>query len=228
MARPDATAGAALEQNKTILPVYFVYLDFLDDPLRANTSGRDLSLAGTGQPDLDGYYFGVSSDLISISGVRSARGGSQPVTARLSGLPDINDDLLEEINTGAAWQGRTARLWQMIRDANRVQQGGVRHYYTGYMVNVSVKGQRGSQIIELTIESYLAGFSQPSGRTYLDAEDFDPGDMSARAAIAIANGVSGNPLIATTPTPSVKAGASSGGEMSGGGARSARGLMGEP
>jgi hypothetical protein len=214
MARPDATAGAALEQNQTILPVYFVFMDFLDDPLRANTSGRDVELAGTGQPDLDGDYFGIATNLVSISPVRMGRGGSQPVTARLSGLPDINDELLAGINNKSVWQGRTARLWQAIRNADREQQGAIRHYYTGYMVNVSVRGDRGSQIIEMTIESYLASFSAPSGRSYLDAEEFDPGDMSARASIAIANGVSGNPLISGTGTPGLGGG---GGDYGGGG-----------
>lgn len=211
MARPDALAGAALEQNKTILPVYFIYLDFLDDELRANTSGRDVTLAGTGQPDLDGDYFGVVSKLVSISPVRIGPGGSQTVNVRLSGLPDLDDDLIEGINTKSVWQGRTARMWQAIRNSDRQQQGGIRHYYTGYMMNVSQRRQKRSTTIELSIESYLASFSQPSGRTYLDAEEFDPGDMSARAAIAIANGVSGNPLISGTTTPGVGGGGGGGG-----------------
>lgn len=218
MARPDATAGAALENNQTILPVYFVFMDFLGDPLRANTSGQDVTLAGTGQPDLDGDYFGIASKLVQISPVRIGKGGSEPVTARLSGLPELDDDLLEGIHTKAVWQGRTARLWQAIRNADRQQQGGIRHYYTGYMVNVAVRGSRGSQIIEMTIESYLASFSQPSGRTYLDAEEFDPGDMSARAAVAIANGISGNPLLGGTGTPGL------GGGGGGGEAERARGF----
>lgn len=211
MARPDATAGAALEQNKPILPVYFVFLDFDDEPLRVNTSGRDIPLAGTGQPDLDGDYMGVSGKFLSISPVRMAGGGSKPVTATLSGLRGVDDDLLEAINTRSLWQSRTARLWQMIRDGDRVQQGAIRHYYTGYMMSVSVKGGGGNQSIEMTIESYLASFSAPSGRTYLDAEEFDPGDMSARAAVAIANGISGNPLINNTGTPGIGASGDYGG-----------------
>lgn len=232
MARPDAAAGAALDGNKTILPVYFVYLDFLNpanlaerDPLRATTAGQDVVLAGTGQPDLDGEYWGLASKLIEVSPVRIGQGGSQPVTARLSGLPELDDDLLEGIHNKTVWQGRTARLWQAIRNADRVQQGGIRHYYTGYMVNVVVRGARGSQIIELTIESYLASFSQPSGRTYLDAEEFDPGDMSARAAIAIANGVSGNPLIGNTGTPGVGGGAGGGGDARGVAGRVIRSIL---
>ena len=206
MARPDATAGAALENNQPFLPVYFIYLDFDGDPVRANTSGRDLTLAGTGQPDLDGEYFGVSPKVVSVSPVRMASGGSKPVTVRASGLPDLDDDLLEAIHNRTAWQSRTARLWQMIRNVDRVPQGAIRHYHTGYMMNVAVRGARGSQIIDLTIESYLASYSAPSGRTYLDAEDFDPGDMSARAAIAIANGISGNPLVSSTPSPNTGGG----------------------
>lgn len=214
MARPDAAAGAALEQNRRISPVYFVLMDFLGDPLRANTSGRNVTLAGSGQPDLDGEYFGVPAKLVSISPVRVGPGGSQPVTVRLSGLPDIDDDLLAGINDKSVWRGRVARFWQQIRNADRQQQGGIRHYYTGYMVGVAVRGQRGSQIIEMKVESYIASFSAPSGRTYLDAEEFDPGDMSARAAVAIANGISGNPLVNTTPG---RGGGSFGGGAGGGG-----------
>jgi hypothetical protein len=223
MARPDATAGAALEQNKTILPVYYVFMDFVDDELRANTSGRDVTLLGTGQPDLDGEYFGIATNLVSISPVRMADGGSQPVVVRLSGLRDLNDDLLEAISTRSRWQGRTARLWQTIRDETRAQQGGIRHYYTGYMMSVALRGSRESQTVEMTIESYLASFSAPSGQTYLNAEDFDPGDMSARATIAITNGISGNPLLAGTGTPGL-----GGGEIDAGGAggrRGGRGLV---
>jgi hypothetical protein len=223
VARPDATAGAALEQNKRISPVYFVFMDFVGDPLRANTSGRDITLVGSGQPDLDGEYFGVRHNLVRISPVRMTSGGSQPVTAQLSGLPDIDDELLAGINDKSVWQGRTARLWQQIRNADRQQQGAIRHYYTGYMVNVVVRGEKGSQIVEMTIESYLASFSAPSGRTYLDAEEFDPGDMSARAAVAIANGVSGNPLINQTPTPG-SGGAYDGGAGGGGRVRFANNM----
>lgn len=203
MARPDSTAGAALEDNQPFRPVFFFFMDFNGDPLRANTSGEDITLASTGQPDLDGAYFGVNSDLVYVSPVRMSTGGSQPVTARLSGLRDLNDDLLEAINTRSTWQGRTARLWQAIRNTDRTQQGGIRHYYTGYMMNVALKGSREAQTIEMTIESYLASFSTPSGQTYLNAADFDPGDLSAKAAIAIANGISGNPLVNSTSTPGV-------------------------
>lgn len=222
MARPDATAGAALENNQTILPVYWVFMDFLDpanlalpDPLRANTSGKDVTIVGSGQVGLDGDFFGVESNLVSVSPVRIGKGGSAPVSITLSGLPDVNDELLEGINNRTVWQGRMARMWQSIRNADRVQQGGLRHYHTGYMVNVQVRGSKGNQIIEMTMESYLASFSQPSGRTYLDAELFDPGDMSARAAIAIANGVSGNPLISGTNTPGVGGGGGGGGGFDG-------------
>lgn len=211
MARPDATAGAALENNQHINPVYFIFMDFDGDPLRANTSGRDITLAGTGQPDLDGEYFGVSGKVVSVSPVQMSSGGSKPVTVRLSGLPDIDDDLLDGIHDRSVWQSRTARLWQLIRDVDRVQQGGIRHYHTGYMMNVVIRGAKGSQIIDMVVESYLASFSTPSGRTYLDAEEFDPGDMSARAAIAIANGVSGNPLVDSTPSPNTGGGGGGGG-----------------
>ena len=71
-----------------------------------------------------------------------------------------------------------------------------------------------SQTINLTIESYLAAFGRASGRTYMDQELYDPGDLSARAVIAIANGNSGNSLVSNTRTGT---GSGGGGGYGGGG-----------
>ncbi|WP_338468919.1 hypothetical protein V3I01_09845 [Sphingomonas sp. gentR] len=108
------------------------------------------------------------------------------------------------------WQGRTARLWRMIRDEDGNQRGAVQHYYTGWMTSLTIGGSPSSQTINLTIESYLAAFSKESGRTYQDQDTFDPGDQSARAAIAIANGMSGSPLVSNTATQNPYAGGGGG------------------
>jgi hypothetical protein len=78
----------------------------------------------------------------------------------------------------------------MIRDENGTQRGAIQHYYTGYMTSLSIEGDASAQTIRLSIEGYLSAFNQASNRTYLDQELFDPGDQSAVAAIAIANGTS--------------------------------------
>ena len=91
-------------------------------------------------------------------------------------------------------------LWRLIRNEAGSQRGAIQHYYTGYMTSLSIGGDPGQQVIDISIESYLAAFGQASNRTYLDQDLFDPGDLSARASIAIANGVSGNPLTNNTPT----------------------------
>ena len=200
MSRPDATASAALDQQH-IRPAFFCYLDIVGDPLRATTAGQSVKIVGSGDPDLDDHEFtALDPTIVDIGPVRSRDGGSDSVTAKLSGIVSLDADLLNLVGDRANWQGRTARLWRMIRNAAGEQQGVLQHYYTGWMTGLSIEGDptRG-QTINLTIQSYLAAYSQASNRTYMDQEVFDPGDLSARAAIAIANGNSGSPLTGNTP-----------------------------
>lgn len=188
MSLPDATAAAALDAQ-VIKPVFFAFLDFLGDPVRANSSGADVTIGGADDPDLDGQTFrGVRPDLVTVSPVAVKEGGSNTVTAEISGLPGLDDETLATIADPANWQGRPARLWRVIRNAQNVQQGAFQAYYTGYMVALDLGGSAASQTISVTIETYLAAFSRGSGRTYLDQQRYDPGDESARAALGIANG----------------------------------------
>lgn len=193
MSLPDAAAAAAMDAP-VIKPVWFVFMDFQPEPLRATSKGVDVTVSGSGQPDLDGDYIGVDPRLVSVSSVKVSPGGSDTVTARLSGIRGLDDDDRALLADPANWQGRTVRMWRMIRNAADEQQGGIQHYYTGYMMALSHIGGADRLTLELTIESYLAAFSQASGRTYLDQESFDELDLSARAALAIANGNSSSPL----------------------------------
>lgn len=194
MSLPDATAAAAMDGD-VVKPVWFAFLDFVGEPVRANSSGTDITVSGSGQPDLDGEYIGVDPRFVSISPVKVSPGGSDTVVARLSGIRGLDDDDRILLADPANWQERTVRLWRMIRNAADEQQGGIQHYYTGYMMSLSHIGGASTLTIELTIESYLAAFSEASGRTYLDQEAFDELDLSARAALAIANGNMSSPLI---------------------------------
>ena len=214
MSRPDATASAALDTDY-IKPIWFVYLDVLGDVLRANSSGADVTPAGTGDPDLDGQLFvGIGAAFVDISPVKVQGGGSESVTATLSGLPVIDSDVLNTIGNKANWQGRVARLWRIIRNEANVQQGGFQHYYTGYMTALNIEGSDETQTISVTIETYLAAFSDASNRNYLDQERFDPGDLSGR--VVIANGISANPAISNTEAGGY------GGDYGGGGIRDGR------
>lgn len=188
MSLPDATAIAAL-QEQVIKPVWFAYLDFDGDPIRCNSSGASITPTGTGDVDLDDNPFiGISGELLSVSPVKFATGGSDSVTAELSGIPGVDDATLAVIADPTKWRGRDARLWRIIRNAANVQQGGFHGYYTGKMVAITHSGTPGSQRLVVTIESYLAVFIQASNRTYMDQSRYDAGDNSAAAAIAIANG----------------------------------------
>jgi hypothetical protein len=198
--RPDAAAAAALDAP-IVRPVFFCYLDILGDPLRVCTAGRAIAFAGTGDADLDGHTFpGIDPTVVEVSPVRQKEGGSETVTAKLSGLLSLDNELLNTVGDKANWQGRTARLWRVIRDAGRTQQGAVQHYYTGWMTALKIGGSPTEQTIQLSIEGYMAAYTAPSNRSYMDQELFDPGDLSARAAVAIANGISGSPLTSNTPT----------------------------
>lgn len=212
MSRPDSTASAALDASR-IRPVWFGYIDIVGDPVRANTSGADMTLSGLPDPDLNHTFFGIRGDLIEVSEVKSSEGGTDAVTIRLSGLRGPDTDLMNAIGNPSNWQGRTARLWRMIRDVNGNQQGGIQHYYTGYMMTAGFSGDPSSQAITITVESYLAAFSQASNRTYLNQSDYDPEDLTAKAIIQIANGVSGKPIINNTPvnTPGSGGGTRGGG-----------------
>lgn len=212
MSRPDATASAALD-GEVIRPVFFGYLDFVGDPLRACTAGRSYTFSGLADPDLNNTFDGIDPTVVDIGPVRQKDGGSETVKATLSGLVGLDDDLLAIVGDRTKWQGRTARLWRMIRDASATQQGALQHYHTGYMVALDILGEPENQTIEVSIEGYLAASSQASNRTYLDQTSFDAGDLSPQAAIAIANGTSGNSIINNTPV----GGGYGGGGMGGGG-----------
>lgn len=197
MSLPDVTHAAALDAE-VIKPVFFAWLDIDGDPVRANTSGADITPTGTGDPDLDGHLFtGISGAFVDISPVRFTGGGSDSVTASLSGIPGVDDDTLTLLADPANWRGRDARLWRIVRNAANVQQGGFHAYYTGKMTGLKHSGSVSGQTITVTIESYLAVFSQASNRTYLDQERYDAGDFSARATIAIANGNYSNAVTRT-------------------------------
>lgn len=200
MSRPDATASAALSGD--IKPVFFAHLDFLTAPVRANNSGRSFTFPiDYENADLAGQTFdGISSTLIRVGEIRVQQNGTDSITVSLSGINGLDDDQLDEIETRANWQGRTARFYRLIRDAQNVSQGGIQHYYTGYMVSLNIAAAPQEQTINMRIEGYLAAYSEASNKTYLSQEQYDAGDLSARAAIAIANGTSGNSLVNNTPT----------------------------
>ncbi|WP_310533120.1 hypothetical protein [Novosphingobium sp.] len=188
MSLPDITAIAALS-GSVIKPVFFVWLDIDGGPVRCNTSGHNITPTGTGDADLDDHEFiGIGGDFVDITPVKHSQGGSESVTAQLSGIAEVDADTLALIEDAANWRGRDARLWRVIRNAANVQQGGYHGFYTGKMVSLLHSGDDQGQVLSITIESYLAVFSEASNRTYMDQDRYDAGDLSAKAAIAIANG----------------------------------------
>lgn len=165
------------------------YLDVVGDPLRASTGLYDKTFSGTGDPDLDGYtYSSYPSDLISVSEVQHDEAGSNQVSVSMSGLIVNNIDFLNTIGNRSNWQGRTARLWWYVVDANENQVGEVYGYYTGYMNDIMINGSPDSQTITMTIEHYLVTLTATTNKTYQMQKEYDSGDESAARSIAAANG----------------------------------------
>lgn len=190
MSLPDATASAQLDE-RVVKPVYLAYLDFATDPVLANSSGKDITPTGTGITKLDGNTFiGIDGHFIDLSPVQHGSAGSKSITAKLSGIPGdaVDDDTLAVLDDASQWRGRAADVWQIIRDASNTQQGAVRIWCSGRIVAMDQGGDDKGLIITVTIEGYLASLRGPSNRTYMDQELVDPGDLSAKAAIAAANG----------------------------------------
>jgi hypothetical protein len=189
MSLPDGTAIAALS-GQVIKPVFFAFLDISGGAVRCNTSGADITPTGTGDINLDSHLFtGINGDFIDIAPVKYATGGSESVVASLSGIPTVDDASLALMANPANWRGRNAFLWRVIRNSANVNQGGYHNYYTGKMTSLGHAGSPDDgHVLKVTIESYLAVFSQASNRTYMDQGRFDAGDLSAQATIAIANG----------------------------------------
>lgn len=188
MSLPDSTAGAALSSSSFQVG-WLAWLDFDGDPVRATTAGYSLTMAGTGDAELDGYTFdAVDPTMVSVSDIKNKEGGSETITFTMSGIVGPDTDLLNTIGDPSLWQGRTARLWAIIYDETGAQQGAVWPVYTGRMSGIQIAGDPSNQTIILDVESYLAYMKQPSGRTYLGQSQFDPDDNTAALKISAANG----------------------------------------
>jgi len=175
--------------REVVRPPFLAWLDIVDDPIRATTWEVSLRLSGTGDPDLDGQLFSaISPELGSVSGVKRATGGSDTVTATLSGIVGPNSDLLNILADETKWKGRLARLWFLTLNSAGDRVGAVVPYYTGRMVGFVITGSADQQTAKITIESYLASLTAASNRTYLDQADFVPNDTSASLTLAVANG----------------------------------------
>ncbi|MCB1546363.1 MAG: hypothetical protein KDJ41_00710 [Hyphomicrobiaceae bacterium] len=146
------------------------------------------------------WVIGVDGQFVDLSPVKTAEGGSKSITATLSGIPDdaVDADVLAILDDPTKWRSRDADVWQVIRDSDNAQQGGYRTWCAGRIVALNHGGDERGLRITVQIEGYLAALSEASNRTYLDQERYDENDLSAAAAIAIANGNFKNSVVTTT------------------------------
>lgn len=189
----DATAKAHLDSGAPTKPIFLAYLDILGDPIRATTLGYAVTLPVLADPDLSGQTFLPTAGVVTVGDVEHGEGGSETLPVELSGLLLPDTDLLNTLGDRLNWQGRRARLWVILRDETRAQQGAIAEFYTGYMSSLRLLPRRDSQVIRLEIEGYRALLNQASNRSYLDQKRYDAADTSAAATIGAANGVKTGP-----------------------------------
>ena len=184
----DAAGSAALDKT-ALAKAWFVFIDFVDDPLRVTTLDKNTKLMGTGDADLDGFTFAAfDGSLLDIGDISYGDGGSNTLTLERSGLPAIDAELLAQIADRSRWFGRTVRVWGMVHDeTGTTPMGAIVPYYTGYASRAPVIPGKDSQTVRLEVENYRAAFSQASNRSYLNQKDYDPDDESAQATLAAAN-----------------------------------------
>ena len=191
MSNLNGTVQAVIE-GQVVNARWVCYLDVDTDPLRATTGLYNKTFSGTGDADLDGYTFeSYPAELISVSEVQHDESGSNQVAVTMSGLVVNNAAFLALIGDRTKWQGRTARLWWYVVDENETQiTSDVYGYYTGYMNDITINGSPDQQSITMTIEHYLTTLTVTTNKTYAMQKEFDPGDYSADASVAVANGSS--------------------------------------
>ena len=191
MSNLNGTVQAVIE-GQVVNARWVCYLDVDTDPLRATTGLYNKTFTGTGDVDLDGFTFeSYPAELISVSEVQHDEAGSNQVAVTMSGLVVNNAAFLALIGDRTKWQGRTARLWWYVVDENETQiTSDVYGYYTGYMNDITINGSPDQQSITMTIEHYLTTLTITTNKTYAMQKEFDSGDFSADASIAVANGTS--------------------------------------
>jgi hypothetical protein len=197
MSTPDAPTKTALGAQ-VVRPAFLAYLDFVGDPVRATTWEVSLQPASTGDADLDGHLFtAISPQFGSVGAVKRQTGGTDTVTATLSGIVGPDSDLLNLLGDETMWKGRVARLWFILKDETGANIGAFVPYYTGRMVDYSIDMAGDTQTVSLLIETYLAVLTDASNSTYLNQSKFNPGSSSAALTIAVANGARSAPSNAT-------------------------------
>lgn len=195
----DAATLAALGREEVYIQ-WFVWLDIVDDPLRAVSGVENIEIGAgeTGDPDLDGFTFqAIPSELVNVSDVQHSQEGSGTVTVTLSGLPLVNSELLDLIGNRPRWRKRQARMWYRLLNPTVDANGTITaftalplySFYSGYLIDMVVDSGAETQPISVTIENYQAALTEASGLTYLHQNEFDPLDDSASQTLAAANGM---------------------------------------
>lgn len=194
MPLPDNTAKAYLSAE-VLRFCRLGLFDFYGDSLRATDAPYSLNFSGSSDSDLNGNFFAIDHQMVNLSPISHTSENSNTLTVTLSGLINIDSDLMTLLGDRDNWVGRKAVVWYMLMDPDGNQVGTPWRHYTGKMINVKYLGGKDSSSIQVQVENYLAVLSEASRRSYLSQQEFDSGDLSAAASIASAN--SRNPSAVT-------------------------------
>ena len=189
----DEDLRAALEAE-IVRPVWLAFVDLDGDPIRVSTAGYDVTFADTGDAELDGFTFSaIDPSVLDVSEVSHREGGSENVTVTLSGILDLDQDILDAIGDRTKYQGRICRLWVGARDTDGNFIGLVLPYYTGWMMAPELVPGPAQQIIRMTVMGYQSMDQDAANRTWLDQKLYDADDTSPESMLASVNGARGGP-----------------------------------
>jgi hypothetical protein len=170
----------------TVGMALLILADFVDMPLAGALAAQPISvpLALPDAGDAAGQQFvPLNTDLLQISPVGTGSGGTESFVFSMMADP-ANPEMIDAVNDPAIYAGRDITLWLCTIDAAGTATG-IEAIFAGAMNQPSEQIGAEGWTLTMICESYLALLSGPPSRTYLIQELFDPGDLSARATLAV-------------------------------------------
>lgn len=160
-----------------VRPVWFVYLDIADDPLKMWTGPMGITLSSTGDSTLDGDWLS-SSGLADIGEIVEDENGSGPTRLEMSGVDPALPLFKQVIADGRVWRRRRAVIWlSYMNDAGALAYTPQRQK-VGRMDDLRMVQGEDSALITLNIEGFAARSGDALGTRYSEQRDIDPTDKS--------------------------------------------------
>lgn len=177
---------SAAAEAPVVRPVWFLYLDIKNDPLKIWTGPIGVALSSTGDSTLDGTWL-PGSGLIEIGEIVDDERGSGPVSLQMSGVDPALPLFKQIIADGRLWRRRRAIIWQSyLNDVTQLAFTPVRKKI-GRMDDLRMIQNRQTALITLNIEGFAARSAEALGTRYSEQRDIDPTDKSQDFVHDLAN-----------------------------------------